>query len=323
MSKLKAGIVGAAGYTGGELIRILMNHPNVEVIYTSSRSQAGKLVAAVHDDLIGQTNLVFSDDYNIDVDVVFICLPHGHSRDFLQKVTLPSETIIIDLSNDFRLQPDAGEFIYGLPELNKNDIKVANKIANPGCFATAIQLALLPLAANNLLTDEIHISAITGSTGAGVKPSSTTHFTWRNNNMSVYKAFQHQHLGEIKQSITQLQPGFKEAVNFIPYRGDFTRGIIATVYTDFNKSEEEAYALYGRFYNNAPFVNLSKENIHLKQVVNTNNNLLHLEAHDGKLMIISVLDNLLKGASGQAVQNLNIRRGWPEDLGLKLKAVMF
>lgn len=323
MSKLRTGIVGAAGYTGGELIRILLNHPNVELVYASSRSQAGKKVSSVHDDLVGQTDLTFTDEYITDLDVVFICLPHGHSKDFFKKVTFPAATIVIDLSNDFRLKAHAGDFVYGLPELNKSEIAKANKIANPGCFATAIQLALLPLAASKLLTNEIHISAITGSTGAGVKPLATTHFTWRNNNMSVYKAFQHQHLGEISQSFSQLQPTFDKAINFIPYRGDFTRGIIATVYTDFSGSEEEAYQLYEKFYADAPFVHISKENIHLKQVVNTNNNLLHLEVHDNKLMIISVIDNLIKGASGQAVQNLNIRMGWAEDLGLKLKAAMF
>ncbi len=323
MSKVNVGIVGAAGYTGGELIRILLNHPNVELVYVSSRSQAGKKVVELHPDLIGQTELVYSDEYKTDLDVVFICLPHGHSKDYLAKVSFSAETIVIDLSNDFRLKEAANGFVYGLPELNRTQITEANKIANPGCFATAIQLALLPLAKNQLLKSEVHISAITGSTGAGVKPLATTHFSWRNNNMSVYKAFKHQHLGEINQSLNQLQSDYNQSINFIPYRGDFTRGIIATVYTDFDGSQDEAISIYKSFYKEAKFVHIADQNPNLKQVVNTNNSLLYIDVVNDKIMIISLIDNLLKGASGQAVQNLNLRMGWAEDLGLRLKASVF
>jgi N-acetyl-gamma-glutamyl-phosphate reductase len=325
MKPIKAGIVGAAGYTGGELIRILLQHPFVELIFISSRSQAGKKVFEVHDDLIGQSELVFTDAYpdTIDLDILFLCLPHGHSKSFLEKANLSSNLKIIDLSNDFRLKLKAEQFIYGLPELNQSAIQSAQKIANPGCFATAIQLALLPLAASNLLKSDVHVSAITGSTGAGVELSATTHFTWRNNNMSVYKPFTHQHLGEIYQSLQQLQPDFQHAVHFIPYRGDFTRGIIATCYTDFEGDIESAKKLYDDFYQSATFVHRSDSNINLKQVVNTNNCLLYLEVCNGKLMIISIIDNLIKGASGQAVQNMNLLMGWEETVGLQLKAAYF
>ena len=320
---VSVGIIGGAGFTGGELIRILQHHPKVEIVSVSSSSQAGKNIGEVHQDLVGQTKLTFTDTYVTDLDVVFICLPHGQSKDFQAKITFPATTKIIDLSNDFRLQFEGNTFIYGLPELNRNKIKPAGKIANPGCFATAIQLALLPLAQAKLLNSEIHISAITGSTGAGIKPLPTTHFTWRNNNMSVYKAFKHQHLDEIAQSLNQLNPDFNQAINFIPYRGDFTRGIIATVYLNYNDSEEAAKLLYKEFYDDELFVHISDQNVHLKQVVNTNNNLLYLQKHGDKLMIVSVIDNLIKGASGQAVQNLNLMFGWDEDLALNLKASVF
>jgi N-acetyl-gamma-glutamyl-phosphate reductase len=325
MKRAKVGIVGAAGYTGGELIRILLHHPFVDLVFISSRSQAGKKVFEVHDDLIGQSGLVFTADYpeNIELEILFLCLPHGHSKSFLEKAKLNSLVKIIDLSSDFRLKSEGNSYLYGLPELNSKQISAVQKIANPGCFATAIQLAILPLAAANLITNDIHVSAITGSTGAGATLSETTHFSWRNNNLSVYKPFTHQHLGEIEQSITQLQPSFQHSIHFIPYRGDFARGIIATCYTDFEGDLDTAKKLYDDFYQSAKFVHRSDNNIHLKQVVNTNYCLLYLEVINGKLMIISIIDNLLKGASGQAVQNMNLMMGWEESSGLHLKATYF
>lgn len=329
--QIKAGIIGAAGYTGGELIRILLNHQKVKIEFCYSRSQHGKPIADIHTDLFGDSNLIFTNEINQNIDVLFLCLPHGETKPFLANNSFSPTTKIIDLSNDFRLRKNNGvnsieqhtNFIYGLPELNKNNIKQAKHIANPGCFATAIQLALLPLAKQNLLQSDIHISAITGSTGAGVSLSETSHFTWRNNNASVYKAFTHQHLGEITQSIEQLQSTFKSTINFIPYRGDFTRGIIATIYVDFESDIDVAKAMYSRFYVNEKFVFISDKNIDVKQVVNTNKCLLYLEKQGSKLMIISVIDNLLKGASGQAVQNMNLIFGLDENEGLKLKPVAY
>ncbi|MCC6584156.1 MAG: N-acetyl-gamma-glutamyl-phosphate reductase [Chitinophagales bacterium] len=320
---ITAGIIGAAGYTGGELIRILLNHPKTEIYFCYSRSQAGKKISDIHNDLLGDTDLVFTNEINQGVDVLFLCLPHGEASTFLANNSFPPSTKIIDLSNDFRLKENAGEFVYGLPELNKDNIKQAVKIANPGCFATAIQLALLPLAAKKLLQSEIHISAITGSTGAGVSLSETSHFTWRNNNVSVYKPFTHQHLGEINESLVQLQNTFTESINFIPYRGDFTRGIIATIYIDTDKSIEESTVIYQQFYNAEPFVFISEKTIDLKQVINTNKCLLYLEKNGNKLMIISIIDNLVKGASGQAVQNMNLMFGFEENEGLNLKSVAY
>jgi len=323
MSNVRAGIVGGAGYTGGEMVRLLLHHPKVELVHVTSRSQAGKKLWEKHEDLFGQTELAFTDKIRTDLDVVFICLPHGASKPFLEQTNYPASTVIIDLSRDYRLESSKEDFVYGLVEMNREEISKARRIANPGCFATAIQMTMLPLASAGLLTNDIHVSAITGSTGAGVSLLPTTHFTWRNNNISVYKAFQHQHLDEIRQSIGQLQPGYSRKVNFIPYRGNFSRGIIATVYTDFAGDEASARALYNAYYKDTPFVRLSKGNIHLKQVVNTNYCFLHLEVHDGQLMVISIIDNLLKGASGQAVQNMNLIMGWPEDEGLQLKASVF
>lgn len=320
---IKAGIIGAAGYTGGELIRILLNHPKVEIDFCFSRSQNGKKISDVHTDLYGDTELVFTNEISSAIDVIFLCLPHGEARPFLEKNNFSPATKIIDLSNDFRLKKDANGFIYGLPELNKKQIQHANHIANPGCFATAIQLALLPLASEQLLKNEIHVSAITGSTGAGVSLNGATHFTWRNNNLSVYKAFTHQHLGEINESLSQLQNDYNHQINFIPYRGDFTRGIIATLYVDFDKNLEQATIIYKNFFKEHPFVFISEDNIDIKQVVNTNKCLLYLEKHENKLMIISVIDNLLKGASGQAVQNMNLMFGLEETEGLKLKPVAY
>jgi N-acetyl-gamma-glutamyl-phosphate reductase len=322
-TKIKAGIIGAAGYTGGEITRILLNHPKVKIDFCYSRSQHGKLVSDIHTDLLGDTDLIFTKEINPNIDVLFLCLPHGETKPFLKNNDFSPTTKIIDLSNDFRLKKDANDFIYGLPELNKNKIQEAKHIANPGCFATAIQLSLLPLAEKNLLKSDIHISAITGSTGAGISLTETSHFTWRNNNASAYKTFTHQHLGEIGESITQLQNTFNHSIHFIPYRGNFSRGIIATVYTDFSGSLEEAKSIYQNYYKEEKFIFITDKNIDVKQVVNTNKCLLYLEKHDNKLMIISIIDNLIKGASGQAIQNMNLMFGFEENEGLKLKSVAY
>ena len=320
---IKVGIVGGAGYTAGELLRILLHHPEVEITCVQSTSNAGNPISSVHTDLLGDTDLYFTSDLETDkVDVIFLCMGHGKSKEFLSENTIPDHIKIIDLSHDFRLKADGNDFVYGLPELNTDSIKSANKIANPGCFATAIQVALLPLAAAGKLK-EVHINAITGSTGAGQKPTSTSHFSWRNNNISVYKAFSHQHLGEIKQSLKQLQNNFDKPVNFIPVRGNFTRGIMATSYVECNLSQEEAIKLYKDFYLNHPFVIISNSNPSLKQVVNTNKAILFIEKHDNKLLIISMIDNLIKGASGQAVHNMNLMFGLHEKTGLRLKPVAF
>ncbi|MCW3804349.1 N-acetyl-gamma-glutamyl-phosphate reductase [Plebeiibacterium marinum] len=320
---IKVGIVGGAGYTAGELLRILICHPEVEITCIQSTSNGGNPISSVHTDLIGETELVFSSELDTSVvDVIFLCMGHGKSKEFLTENNIPASIKIIDLSHDYRLKADGNDFIYGLPELNKEQIKSADKIANPGCFATAIQLALLPLAAAGKL-NEVHVNAITGSTGAGQKPTSTSHFSWRNNNISVYKAFGHQHLGEIKQSLKQLQDGFQEAVNFIPVRGNFSRGIMATAYTETDLTEEEAIKLYKDYYKDHPFTIVSDSNPHLKQVVNTNKGVVFIEKHDGKLLIISMIDNLIKGASGQAVHNMNLMFGLEETTGLRLKSVAF
>ena len=322
--KIKVGLVGGAGYTAGELLRILLHHEFVELGAIVSTSNAGNAVSSVHDDLVGDTNLRFATALVGDEDVVFLCLGHGNSRAFLEKSPLPATTHVIDLSNDFRLRADqefAGrEFVYGLPELNKGRIDQAQDIANPGCFATAIQLALLPLAKAGQLTDDIHVSAITGSTGAGQSLSETVHFSWRTNNVSIYKPFTHQHLGEIGESLAQLQPQSEAEIYFIPYRGNFSRGIFASVYTPSDLTQDEARALYQNFYADAPFTIVSDKEIHLKQVVNTNKCLLHVQKQGKQLLITSVIDNLLKGASGQAVQNMNLIFGLPETTGLMLKA---
>jgi N-acetyl-gamma-glutamyl-phosphate reductase len=321
--KARAGIVGAAGYTGGELVRLLLNHPEVALVFAQSRSQAGKLLSSVHKDLIGDTDLSFSADIDATVDIIFLALPHGEAKTFVETNTFDAHTKVIDLSNDFRLKANAGAFVYGLPELQRAAIQKAQFIANPGCFATAIQLALLPLANAGLLFSDVHISAITGSTGAGVGLSATSHFTWRQNNLSVYKAFDHQHLGEIGETISGLQNSFSSDIHFIPYRGDFTRGIIATLYTPFEGTQDAATALFESFYENHPFTWVSHENIDLKQVVNTNKCIVYPMVKNGQLMIISIIDNLLKGASGQAVQNMNLMMGWNETSGLQLKASVY
>lgn len=319
---IKIGIIGGAGYTAGELLRLLVHHPQADIVFVNSTSNAGNKLYAVHSGLIGETELEFTNELPLDaIDALFICSAHGDSRKFLDANTIPSKVKIIDLSTDFR--DESNGFVYGLPELNKQRILQANKIANPGCFATVIELALLPLAANGLLTNEVHINAITGSTGAGVKPSSTSHFSWRNNNISVYKAFEHQHLKEITQSITLLQPSFGKAINFIPVRGNFARGIFASVYTDCSLSLEEAKALYKNYYKDAAFTFVTDTNPDLKEVVNTNKCIVYLEKHGDKLLILSCGDNLLKGASGQAVQNMNLLFGLDEKMGLNLKNIAF
>ena len=321
---IKAGIIGGAGYTAGELIRILVNHPTVEIAFVNSTSNAGKDVTAVHGGLFGETELVFTNELPLDgVDVLFLCSAHGDSRKFLEANTVPAGLKIIDLSTDYRHARPDHDFVYGLPEINKEAIQKAFHVANPGCFATAIQLAILPLAAAGLLTDDVHINAITGSTGAGVKPAETSHFSWRNNNISVYKAFGHQHLDEIGQSVRQLQPGFDKNLNFIPVRGNFARGIFASTYTKCPLSVGEAKALYSEFYKDAAFTFVADKNPDMKQVVNTNKAVVYVEKHGENLLIISMIDNLLKGASGQAVQNMNLMVGIDEKAGLNLKSTGF
>jgi N-acetyl-gamma-glutamyl-phosphate reductase len=323
---IKAGIIGGSGYTGGELIRLLLNHPAVEIDFVYSTTKAGQPLSAAHPDLLGSTNLSFTEKVNLSVDVVFLCLGHGNSTQFLKEHSFSDGTLLIDLSNDFRLQDDATfngkEFVYGLPELNEDDIENASAIANPGCFATAIQLALLPLAKAGLLQNEVHINAVTGSTGAGIKPSATTHFSWRNNNISWYKPFTHQHLGEIGESLNSFGNEVGK-LHFLPNRGNFTRGILATAYTHFEGSLQEAKTLFNNFYKHALFTHISEEPLHLKQVVNTNNCHIHLHKHKDVLLVTSAIDNLLKGASGQAVQNMNLMFGFEEGLGLNLKASLF
>lgn len=323
---IKAGIVGGSGYTGGELIRILLDHPAVEIDFVYSTTRAGKGLHTAHPDLLGMTDIQFTGAVNLEVDVVFLCLGHGNSSQFLLENNFSEKTIIIDLSNDFRLQADANfngkQFVYGLPELNTPDIEYAQYIANPGCFATAIQLALLPLAKAGRLAEKIHVNAITGSTGAGISPSDTSHFSWRNNNVSWYKPFTHQHLGEINESLRSFQHPIGELF-FLPNRGNFTRGILATAYTEFTGSLEDANVLFKDYYADAVFTKISEEPISLKQVVNTNNCHIHLHKHNDTLLITSAIDNLLKGASGQAVQNMNLILGLEENLGLNLKAGVF
>ena len=319
---IRAGIIGGAGYTAGELIRLLVNHPEVEIAFVHSTSNAGNRLADVHGGLEGDTDMRFCDSYDLaEADVVFLCSAHGQSRLWLAGHEVPAGVRIIDLAQDSRDESEG--FVYGLPELNRERIRRACRVANPGCFATAIQLALLPLAAAGLLTDDVHVTAVTGSTGAGVKPSATTHFSWRASNLSVYKAFTHQHLIEIGRNVRLLQPSFDGAVNFVPMRGDFTRGILASLYTACPLAEEELRRLYADYYATAAFTRPVAHDVDLKQAVNTNKALLHTALHDGKAHIVSVLDNLLKGASGQAVQNMNLMFGLDETAGLRLKANAF
>nr|WP_288836733.1 N-acetyl-gamma-glutamyl-phosphate reductase [uncultured Flavobacterium sp.] len=324
---IKVGIIGGSGYTAGELIRILMFHPNAQLDFVYSTTNAGKPLSVAHHDLLGDIEMNFTDVINPDVDVLFLCLGHGKSISFLESNKFSDNTKIIDLGNDFRLTKDKNfdgkSFVYGLPELNKTDIKNANYIANPGCFATAIQLALLPLAADGLLTEDVHINATTGSTGAGVGLAATSHFSWRNNNFSHYKVFEHQHLGEINQSINQLQADFSDELIFIPNRGDFPRGIFATLYTKSEESLEDLVAKYEAYYADQPFVTVTTTNINMKQVVQTNKCIISLLKKGNRVLITSIIDNLLKGASGQAVQNMNLMFGLEETTGLHLKPCGF
>lgn len=316
--KARVGIIGGAGYTGGELLRILVHHPLVEIAFVHSNSQAGKPIYSTHTDLLGSSNLLFTNQME-SADILFLCSGHGESSKFLHENQIDSSTKIIDLSTDFRDQSNG--FVYGLPEWQKERIQQATKIANPGCFATSIELAMLPLASKNLIQGDVHVSAITGSTGAGQSLSTTSHFSWRNNNISIYKAFTHQHLTEIGMVLTQKSS--KPSIHFIPYRGNFSRGIMANVYTAYSGTEKEAIELYKDFYKDAPFVFVSDTPIDVKQVVNTNKCFVHVGVHEGQLLITSIIDNLLKGASGQAVQNMNLMMGWPEESGLQLKAIGF
>ncbi len=319
---IRAGIIGRAGYTAGELIRLLVNHPQVGIVFVHSTSNAGNLLTEVHGGLEGETSMRFCEAYDLAAaDVVFLCSAHGQSKGWLAEQRLPEGLRIIDLAQDFRDESEG--FVYGLPEMNRERIRQARRVANPGCFATAIQLALLPLAAAGLLQDEVHVTAVTGSTGAGVKPSATTHFSWRASNLSVYKAFTHQHLLEIGRNIRLLEPAFDREINFVPMRGDFTRGILASVYTTCELDEEAARKLYADYYAEAAFTHVAERGVDLKQVVNTNKALLHAARHGSKLHVVSVIDNLLKGASGQAVQNMNLMFGLDEREGLRLKASAF
>jgi len=320
---IKVGILGAAGYTGGELIRLLLNHPEVEIVFANSESNAGNLVSDVHEGLIGDTNLRFTDAMPFDeVDVLFFCFGHGKSEAFLKEHTIPEHVRIIDLAQDFRIKGEH-DYVYGLPEINKGEIVKAQHVANPGCFATAIQLALLPAAKMGLLTEDVAVNAITGSTGAGQKPGATTHFSWRNNNLSIYKPFQHQHIAEIRQSLTQVQGHLEASIDFIPYRGDFARGIFCTAVIKTEVPADDIIEAYKAFYADAAFTHYADKSLDLKQVVNTNKALVHCEKYGNKLLVTSCIDNLLKGAVGQAVQNMNLMFGIDETAGLLLKASAF
>ena len=321
---IKVGIIGGAGYTAGELIRLLINHPDVEIVFINSSSNAGNKITDVHEGLIGETEMTFTDALPFDkIDVLFFCTAHGDTRKFIDCHVLPDELKIIDLSMDYRIKSDDHDFIYGLPELNRRTICHSKHVANPGCFATCIQLGLLPLAKHLMLKGDIMVNAITGSTGAGVKPGSTSHFSWRNNNMSIYKPFVHQHLPEIRQSLTQLQNSFDADICFLPYRGDFPRGIFTSIVVKTKTGIDELVKIYKDYYAEDSFVHITEKNIDLKQVVNTNKCLIHLEKHEDKLLIISCIDNLLKGASGQAVHNMNLMFNLEETVGLKLKPSAF
>lgn len=321
---IKCGIIGGAGYTAGELIRLLLNHPDAEIVFVNSTSNAGNKIVDVHSGLFGETDLTFTSELPFDkIDLLFFCTAHGDTKLFMESHTLPEDLKIIDLSQDYRLMSPEHDFIYGLPELNRRCICKSKHVANPGCFATCIQLGLLPLAKHGLLRSDVHVNAITGSTGAGVKPSATSHFSWRNDNISIYKPFKHQHLAEINQSLKQLQGDFAHQLDFIPMRGNFSRGIFATMYLDCDKDIAEVTRLYEEYYDDHHFTFVTDKNSDLKQVVNTNKCLIHLERIDDKLLIISMVDNLLKGASGQAVHNMNLLFGLEETVGLHLKPSAF
>lgn len=323
---IRVGIVGGGGYTAGELIRILSQHPDAEIVTVLSNSQAGKPIASVHQDLAGDLSMSFSDKLTGNEEVLFLCMGHGQSKAYLENSTLPEYIRIIDLSQDFRHLTNRKfqekTFTYGLPEINRSVISRSTHVANPGCFATAIELSLLPLAAAGRLSEDIHVHGITGSTGAGQAPTDTSHFSWRNNNISAYKVFTHQHLTEIKETLETFSPPQGEVI-FIPVRGNFTRGIYVSAHTRFNGSLEDAYSLFEKYYENHPFTHVVKDPLHLKQVVNTNKCLLQLELHGSHLLVTSIIDNLLKGASGQAVQNMNLMFGLEETSGLSLKASYF
>ena len=321
---IRVGILGAAGYTGGELIRLLVNHPDAEIVFANSESNAGNMVAEVHEGLYGDCDLKFTSEMPFDkVDVVFFCFGHGKSEAFLKEHTIPANVKIIDLAQDFRLEAEGNDYVYGLPEINKERIAKAQHVANPGCFATCIQLGLLPAANMGLITEDVAVNAITGSTGAGQKPTATTHFSWRMGNMSIYKAFTHQHVPEIKQSLRQVQGHFDVDIDFIPYRGDFARGIFATEVIKTDRPIEEIVEGYKAFYKDARFTHYVDKPIDMKQVVNTNKALVHCDKYGDKLLVTSTIDNLLKGAVGQAVQNMNIMFGIDEAAGLNLKASAF
>jgi N-acetyl-gamma-glutamyl-phosphate reductase len=321
---IQIGIIGGAGYTAGELIRVLLNHPEAEIAFVHSNSHAGSRLTDVHAGLYGDTRLAFTQQLPLgEIDILFCCSAHGDTKKFLDTHAVPDSVKIIDLSTDYRKASPAHDFVYGLPELNREAIRRARHVANPGCFATCIQLAVLPLAGSGLLTDDLHVHAITGSTGAGVKPAETSHFSWRNDNVSIYKPFTHQHLDEIRQSLTQLQRDFRNEVWFIPVRGNFSRGIFATVHTKCTQPADEVLALYEAFYAGHPFTFVTGKSPDLKQVVNTNKCLLHLHKAGDMLLITSVIDNLLKGASGQAVHNMNLMFAFGEQDGLHLKPSAF
>ena len=323
---IKAGIIGGAGYTAGELIRLLLNHPETEIVFINSSSNAGNRITDVHEGLYGETDLRFTDQLPLDaIDVLFFCTAHGDTKKFMESHNVPEDLKIIDLSMDYRIKSDDHDFIYGLPELNRRATCTAKHVANPGCFATCIQLGLLPLAKNLMLTGDVSVNAITGSTGAGVKPGATSHFSWRNNNMSIYKAFNHQHVPEICQSLRALQPDFDGAIDFIPYRGDFARGIFATEVVRVDASADAGYfaGLYKEYYKDAAFTHYVDKAIDMKQVVNTNKALVHVDKFGDKLLVTATIDNLLKGASGQAVQNMNLMFGLDETSGLRLKSSAF
>lgn len=321
---MKIGILGAAGYTAGELLRLLINHPQAEIVFANSESNAGNPVTDVHEGLIGDTDMRFTSEMPFsEVDVVFFCFGHGKSEAFLKEHAIPSDVRIIDLAQDFRIKSPGNDYVYGLPEINRGLIAHAKHVANPGCFATCIQLALLPAAAMGLLTSDISVNAITGSTGAGQKPTSTTHFSWRADNMSIYKPFCHQHVPEIRQSLTQVQSSLPCDIDFIPYRGNFARGIFATSVVKTDATLDDITAAYKDFYKDAPFTHYCDNAIDMKQVVNTNKCLVHCDKFGNKLLVTSCIDNLLKGAVGQAVQNMNIMFGLEERCGLALKASAF
>lgn len=321
---IKVGIIGGAGYTAGELIRLLINHPDVEIVFINSTSNAGNRITDVHEGLYGETDMRFTAELPLnEIDCLFFCTAHGDTRKFMESHVVPEEVKIIDLSMDYRIKSEEHDFVYGLPELNRRAICSARHIANPGCFATCIQLGVLPLAKHLMLNSDLHVNAITGSTGAGVKPSSTSHFSWRNDNISIYKPFTHQHLAEINQSLVQLQNSFASQINFIPVRGNFSRGIFATTYLDCKVELSEIQRIYEEYYDDHSFTFIVDKNPDLKQVVNTNKCLIYLQKYEDKLLIISMIDNLLKGASGQAVHNMNLLFGLEETVGLHLKPSAF